>query len=578
MDYLWLVIDIVCLLSVFGFIGYRKWRSLGNDKQLFSLSLNENRLTLTSVLRQLNCKMKWTKDNNKYLARFTFQGGHFIIVLEKGNPYARLTYPYFFSVGSDMLDRVRMVANLCNLNSDMTRVVYNVNEKGGKIDLHITSVMPVVRTGMRTMLENVMEDAFRWQKAFADKYGESDRLGFGGKIDEEKGSANYEREVQLVREQEMTHQSGGPNWHESGREPMTLGALTATAMGLNDIIPISLTLTVGGRTDVIDDPDAILDYAVSRVLIDGNAKKFCAHSAVGLLHFYDPADPIKPRHLTLNFEQEEATKDTLYYRVTLALAPLSTSRQLSDESLEHQCRMSSVLLGFDLTPSDDRVARFRYLWKEARAKMQNGETDSMSPDEHFLAELQDEHLAQNYYVGYHLYQRKRFYEALPPLRNAFRTITRKYDLGNKRNLILMEEMAYLIGCCYLNLHQYECANYYLQLLMPTSQQLYSRAYINCLVNSGDFRALGVLNGILNNLNEIAEHAQENDDDDEADGNRPDMARVNAFANFVRRRKAYLLVSLGRYDEAERLLKTLLDDPDNSDFALSELAYIQQKKK
>ena len=57
-----------------------------------------------------------------------------------------------------------------------------------------------------------------------------------------------------------------------------------------------------------------------------------------------------------------------------------------------------------------------------------------------------------------------------------------------------------------------------------------------------------------------------------------MAQLNAFENFVRRRKAYLLVSLGRYDEAEHLLKLLLDDPDNSDFALNELAYIQQKKK
>ena len=51
-----------------------------------------------------------------------------------------------------------------------------------------------------------------------------------------------------------------------------------------------------------------------------------------------------------------------------------------------------------------------------------------------------------------------------------------------------------------------------------------------------------------------------------------------FAAFVKRRKAYLLVSLGKYDEAEALLKKLLDDPENSDFALTELAYIQNNKK
>lgn len=114
--------------------------------------------------------------------------------------------------------------------------------------------------------------------------------------------------------------------------------------------------------------------------------------------------------------------------------------------------------------------------------------------------------------------------------------------------------------------------------MPTSQQLYSKAYINCLVNSGDFRALCVLNSILNQLSDITSHLHDNDDDDDDDDSRPNMAQLNAFENFVRRRKAYLLVSLGRYDEAEHLLKLLLDDPDNSDFALNELAYIQQKKK
>ena len=88
----------------------------------------------------------------------------------------------------------------------------------------------------------------------------------------------------------------------------------------------------------------------------------------------------------------------------------------------------------------------------------------------------------------------------------------------------------------------------------------------------------MLDAFLTNLNDIAKQAQETDDDDAPDEERPDMAQLNAFAGFIRRRKAYLLVSLGRYDEAERLLKTLLDDPDNSDFALSELAYIQQKKK
>ena len=32
-----------------------------------------------------------------------------------------------------------------------------------------------------------------------------------------------------------------------------------------------------------------------------------------------------------------------------------------------------------------------------------------------------------------------------------------------------------------------------------------------------------------------------------------------------------------YDDAEKLLKQMLDEPDSSDFALQELAYIQKNK-
>ena len=51
-----------------------------------------------------------------------------------------------------------------------------------------------------------------------------------------------------------------------------------------------------------------------------------------------------------------------------------------------------------------------------------------------------------------------------------------------------------------------------------------------------------------------------------------------FYNFLKRRKAYLLVDLGFLDEAEIFLKSMLQDSNNGDFALNELAYIQRMKK
>ena len=72
-----------------------------------------------------------------------------------------------------------------------------------------------------------------------------------------------------------------------------------------------------------------------------------------------------------------------------------------------------------------------------------------------------------------------------------------------------------------------------------------------------------------------EHHNADDDDDEQ--YEPSNTQLDSFISFVRRRKAYLLVSLGRYDEAKTILTAMLKEPENSDFALNELAYIQKNK-
>jgi hypothetical protein len=49
----------------------------------------------------------------------------------------------------------------------------------------------------------------------------------------------------------------------------------------------------------------------------------------------------------------------------------------------------------------------------------------------------------------------------------------------------------------------------------------------------------------------------------------------SFNSFLKRRKSYVLIETGRYDEARAILNELLNDPDSSDFAMSELAYLQK---
>ena len=134
----------------------------------------------------------------------------------------------------------------------------------------------------------------------------------------------------------------------------------------------------------------------------------------------------------------------------------------------------------------------------------------------------------------------------------------------------------MLGVCYGCLKQYEKAIYYLQQTEPFANQEGTEAYVNCLVNQKDHRALHIIDNLINFLREMTSQ-----NGDEEGHDKPKLqasfVQVEHIYNFLLRRKAYLLVSTKNYDEAERLLKKMLDTPKNSDFAIRELAYIQRNR-
>ena len=51
-----------------------------------------------------------------------------------------------------------------------------------------------------------------------------------------------------------------------------------------------------------------------------------------------------------------------------------------------------------------------------------------------------------------------------------------------------------------------------------------------------------------------------------------------YRSLLNRRYAYMLIEYGMLDEAEAVLKTLLQDPDSKKFAEGELKYVEHLKK
>lgn len=123
-------------------------------------------------------------------------------------------------------------------------------------------------------------------------------------------------------------------------------------------------------------------------------------------------------------------------------------------------------------------------------------------------------------------------------------------------------MAHDIGFCNEELQRHEIALYYLDIASQRRIVTYLHEYVNALANSRDPRTLKIIRDIRR-LNFKAEH---------------DSYEYKFHHAFLNRREAYVLIDWERYDEAEILLKDMLNDPMSKDFAEGKLKYIEQLKK
>lgn len=571
-----IVIILWAIMYIIAFVFLPAWRKRHDaGKGLYARTQEDNKLSVNYALKQLNCKVKWMEDHGDLVARYDFQGGHFNIRLEKDSPYVRLSFFYFFEAMPHHMELVREVCNQCNLNTETCRVVYTVNDETAVIDVHIVCSLMVTDSTVAEVLERAMDNTFKWQNVFIRRFYELlPDYAKAPKQDAEKDLAKQERELFLLREMELTHQEDDFDGHQQPGDTCRLGHLLATAMGMADIVPAHFAAYDDKGKTVLDDTDDILNFDISQPLIAEGGFR-CA-SALARLDFYDPRDPVKLRHLTLDFEQEGATRDTLYYRITLSLAPIMPCQGVEATISGAPKWQVSVLLGFDLTPREERLQKFHYLWKEAQAKNLNGQAKDLNEEERMLIEMKSPDVGILACRGEMLFEQKRFYEAIGLLDRLYGILATQEGGKGALGKGADQRICFMLGVCYGCLKQYERALYYLQQAEPFENQEGAEAYVNCLVNQKDHRALAIIDSMNNFLRE-ATSRKENEEDEDKPTVQAYSEQVEHIHNFLMQRKAYLLVSLKRYDEAERLLKKMLDDPSNSDFALKELAYIQRNK-
>ena len=531
-----------------------------------------NKKRLDKALKALNTQAVWEKDHDDLVACFDYQSGHFRVRLEKNSGYTRLFYFYFFDTPVSYLEPVRSLCNQCNLNAESCRIVYTVNEKTGKVDLHIVDTLTLHDDDAIDNLRKELSSIFYWQALFVQQYSElKPSTRHISNHDTEKQGAEWQHEFFLIREQEMMHQSEGPNWHEQEGSEFNLNNLLSAALGLSSVQPVSLDICRGDKVEHHDNADEILSYPIHQAIIKD--EKVTTPSAMLRLSFTHPAESSIHQQLIIDVEDEGQSTETIYYRVTLCLIPTLLTQDLLVESNDHQKTTTSLLLGYDRKGKKNVQEKYNYIWKETMAKQQQGSTDQLSSDDKLFLFLQSPELRQLFIESKDLINEKRYYEAIRRLEPVYQELAKASGDMAPQELNYYFEVSYLLGSCYTFLGRYREGIFYLQPLIRTRRINYTEMYINCLVNLHDGNAMRFINRLLGDI--VPPMVNEDTDDEE---DYPDEQQSEkSFINFLKRRKAYLLVEMKEYDDAEKLLKKMLDEPDSSDFALQELAFIQKNK-
>lgn len=547
-------------------------RKAMKQKTKLDLTTQQKASIVKDALRLLNCEGKWKTEKESRNVTYEYQNGNFRIRIEDQKMFVELGYFFCFSTEMENLQTVRHLCNLCNLSAETCRFYYTVDAEKNKIYAHITASLLPQEHAMASILTKTMSEMFYWQSAFSR--GFDNQMEASKKADTrdmEADNSKWKRMMFLLREQEMLSQHVTPKERLGVAVPLTVGEAVNTIFAFAEIKPKRLVISTDKIVEITDE-NAISDYNIADAIVSDG--EFCYEEAMLSLEFIDLRRTNYIRHIVLHLNEEKAAEHTLYFRLTATLLPLSISRDVQTLSPDNHPQCISMIVAYDLTSTEQLLNEFLYMKKETEALLKEGKDDQLTEEQQLIVDCTDDQVGYHLYHGKRLFLAKRFLEAEPHLCNAFDLMIPLFPSMKSRAQEAFYDTCYMLGFCYNEMRQFQRSYYYLELLFPLRRITYTEEYINCLVNQNDFRALQVIESVQETVEEVMNNSDGDEDADDVEKPETDIT-LASFCGFLKRRKAYLLIGRGRYDDARSILNELLNDPDSTDFAMNELAYLQK---
>jgi hypothetical protein len=279
------------------------------------------------------------------------------------------------------------------------------------------------------------------------------------------------------------------------------------------------------------------------------------------------------RMLQITMTRELDDDVATYLRLSTILYPSNYGPNSTFVSGHTGLDALTFLVAVDKQDEQSHRVEYDYVWEDALDKQQKNQKDQLTEEQKLLLDADSPNVGYYLFRGRRLFANARYYEAIDFLTHAFFYLNDEYDFLSNTQRNAFREISFLIGFCYMELQLFAEAYYFLDIVHDLNNIRYAQEYINCMVNSNDYRAAEIVENMISFVTNFMMRSEEDEDDD----NEVPQS-VTDFYHFLRRRRVYLMINNEQFQEAEQECKSMLNEPANADFALDELAYIQKLRR
>ena len=517
---------------------------------------------LEEYLKANHCHYTVEKEEKSTVYTFEFQAGNFVASIRQQDDCMEVTFPCMASAPLHQLALVRSKCNERNNSNILFKFFYTLDHEKHEIDVHMSFFNNHVDADNLT---HELKAAFHFQREWLHDFDEAvSTCKDYDTSDLESEVYKHHREMYMLRHMEMKHQMDTSALSlTNSTETLPLSQLLSNVMPLPESQLLFMTVNTVSGQQRVDKEEAISSYDLRRALVEGEGRdaRLVRDYALLDLHYKQGRDQ-QPRLLTVALTAEGEDDHSIYTRVTVTQVPRNASRMNSLSNEGRQPRSVSLLIALDRNDDHQRQSEFEYMWTDAQLKLRNGEANELTEEQQMLSQVNVADVAYNLYWGQQLFLAERYYEAILHLENVFNSFRANFFEMSPEHKRVFMEVAYKLGFCYNDLGLYKQAFYYLDLMASDGNIRHTMELVNTMANSKDLRLFNYTEGIM-------EEVKNNFGEDELPDN------IKDFINFLRRRRAYSYIEFNDLDKAEKIFTQMLDEEENADYAINELAYIKR---